>query len=61
MVLGVVISHIKYRSENVITAIARRSINVFLMLAHRLRRWPNTKMTLDERLEFAVMGLRPIC
>ena len=32
---------------------ARRSPNVESMLAHRLRRWPNTDPTLGQRLVFA--------
>ena len=31
----------------------RRSPNAVLVLAHRLRRWPNTKTALDNRLVFA--------
>ena len=30
-------------------------LNVVLMLGHRLRRWPNIKTTLRERVMFAVM------
>ena len=36
-----------------IPANTRRSPNVGLLLAHRLRRWPNINPTLGERLVFA--------
>ena len=36
----------------------RRSPNVDLMLAHRLRRWPNIKSTLGKRFVFAGQAIR---
>ena len=37
----------------------RRRPNVGLLLAHRLRRWPNSKPTLAQRLMFAGCGIDP--
>ena len=37
----------------------RRWPNVGLLLAHRLRRWPNSKPALDQRLVFAGMYTHP--
>ena len=34
----------------------RRWHNVCLLLAHRLRRWPNSKPALGQRLMFAAQG-----
>ena len=31
-----------------------RRHNAGIMLAHRLRRWPNITLTLDQRLAFAI-------
>ena len=42
-----------------IPANTRRSTNVVLMLAHRLRRWANIKTSLVERLVFAGIYMPP--
>ena len=55
----VVIQHTVVNSEHSIQsrtqypANMRRWLNVGLLLAHRLRRWPNSKPTLGQRLMFA--------
>ena len=41
------------RSAIHVTAHWRHWQNAGLMLAHRLRRWPNVTLTLDERLPFS--------
>ena len=48
----VIVAAIKYGYVTFSPANMRRYPNVGLLLAHRLRRWPNSKPTLGQRLMF---------